>query len=314
MEELGVSLHDLISIDAPKTTVGKALKAIAARRNMTPVVENGQVVLTSTADHRESLRQISFNVSDLTGGRAQAAADLAALVKRLIVPESWLGSGGRGTIEVAPDALRITQTGRVDAQIIVFCEKLRVARGLPTKSHFVLTTRTTRAKAVLGRMTTMNVSPPSPLSSIIEQFKQPAGTEILIDRPSLAAAGVSENTAVKFKADNLPQGEALGKLLGPLGLAWRAVNANTLQVTTQKAIDARMELEFYPVGKRPGVPGAPAGQPPAALIDRIKTELHGARWGEGGGGGTICFDLPSQCLIVLQSQPVQMALEAWLAK
>ena len=49
-----------------------------------------------------------------------------------------------------------------------------------------------------------------------------------------------------------------------------------LQVTTQKAVAARMEMEFYPVGK------LLAGQPPAALIERIKTGLPGAAWGEGG--------------------------------
>ena len=136
MEELGVSLHDPISIDVAKTTVGKTLEAIAAKRNMAPVVENGQILLTSTAEHREGLRPIRYTVADLTGGDAQAAADLAALVQRLVVPESWQASGGRGTVEVTPDVLRITQTGHVHYQIIVFCEKLRVARGLPTKSRF----------------------------------------------------------------------------------------------------------------------------------------------------------------------------------
>ena len=63
---------------------------------MTSVVENGQIVLTSPAEHRESLRPIRFAVSDLTGGDAQAAADLAALVQRLVVPESWQAGGGRG--------------------------------------------------------------------------------------------------------------------------------------------------------------------------------------------------------------------------
>ena len=299
MEELGVSLHDPISIEVAKATVGKALEEIAAKRNLASVVENGQILLTSTADHRESLRPVRFAVKDLTGDELHAAADLAALVQRLVVPESWQQSGGHGTVEVTPDVLRITQTGHVDYQIIVFCEKLRVARGLPTKSRldpkkFVLATRTVRAKAILGQIVSVNAGVPASLASILEQFKQPG--EIFIDRPALAA----------IRADKLPLGEALRQLLEPLGLAWRAVDSNTLQITTQKAIAARMELEFYPVGK------LLAGQPPAALIERIKTVLPGATWGEGGGA--IYFDPPSQCLIVLQSQPVQRALEALLAE
>ena len=156
-----------------------------------------------------------------------------------------------------------------------------MARGLATRSQlshsdpkrFALTTRTEKASAILGHVTSINVSVPAPLASILNQFKYPTGTEILIDRPALAAAAISESTAVTCRAEKLSQGEALGKLLDPLELTWRAVDAGTLQVTTPKAAAARMELEFYPVGK------LLAAQPQAALIERIKTSLSGAKWG-----------------------------------
>jgi hypothetical protein len=68
-------------------------------------------------------------------------------------------------------------------------------------------------------------------------------------------------------------------------------------------------LEFYPVAR------TPAGQqPPAALIERIKTGLHGANWDNGIGAGALFFDPLSQSLIVLQSQPMQREIEAMLAK
>ena len=242
------------------------------------------------------------------------AADLAALLQKLVVPESWQAGGGTGIVVPAPGVLRITQTRHVHHLIIVFCEKLRVARGLPPKNSgsdakkVDLTTRTARAKAILGQVVSMNVSVPAPLSSILEQFKRPAGTEILIDRPALAAAEISTSAAGTFKADKLPLGEALQRLLEPLGLAWRAVDANTLEVTTRKALTARRELELYPAGK------LLAGQPPTVLIERIKAGLSGATRGEGGGSGVIYFDLPSQCLIVLESQPLQRAIETLLVK
>ena len=278
-----MSLHDPISLEIGRATVGKALEEITAGRNMAAVVTGGQVVLTSTAEHRERLRLIRYAVADLTGGDARAAAGLAALVQEFVVPESWQSNGGRGTVEAAPDALRITQTGQVHYQAIVFCEKLRVARGLPTKSRFdpkkfILTTRTARAKEVLSHIIGVHANTPTSLASILEQFKQPPGTEILIDRPALAAEGLSENVAGKFKVESLPQGEALRQLLEPIGLAWRAVDATTLQITTQKALAARREVEFYRVGS------LLAGKPPTALIEQIKTALPGVAWGEGGRG------------------------------
>ena len=198
------------------------------------------------------------------------------------MPESWQAGGGRGTVEVAPDVLRITQTGHVHYQIIVFCEKLRVARGLPTKSRldpkkFVLTTRTARAKAVLGQIASVNVSVPASLASILEQFKQPAGTRDSHRPPRAAAIGVSENTVGQVQGRKLPQGEALRQLLEPLGLAWRAVDANTLA-----GHHAESGCRADGVGVLPRWQLL-AGQPPAALIERIKTALRGAAWGEGGG-------------------------------
>ncbi len=94
----------------------------------------------------------------------------------------------------------------------------------------------------------------------------------------------------------------------PLGLAWRAIDANTLQITSQKALAARLEVEFYPLGKRA------AAQPPAAVIEQIRAGVQGAVWGDGVAAGTMCLDPPSQCLIVLQTQPVQEAIEAILSQ
>jgi hypothetical protein len=48
------------------------------------------------------------------------------------------------------------------------------------------------------------------------------------------------------------------------------------------------------------------------LIEKIKAKLPGAAW--GAGGGALHFDPASQSLIVLQSQPVQMAVESLLGE
>jgi len=312
MEELGVSLHDPVTIDTSDATVATLLDKIAAARNMVQVVENGQILLTSTVEQRQHLRSMRYTVSDLTRGDVQVAVALAALVQRFVAPESWQVAGGQGSIEVAADTLQITQTGHVHYQIIVFCEKLRVARGLPTKSRldprkFTLETRTARARPILGHITSLNFGA-TPLCDVLQQFKQPAGAEILIDRPALAAAGIPDNVPAKLRSENLPQGIVLRQLLDPLGLAWRAVDAETLQITTKDALASRLEVEFYPVSKRL------AGQPPADLIEKVKAGVQGAVWGNGGATGAIDFDPASQCLIVLQPQPLQQAIEAFLAQ
>ncbi len=278
---------------------------------MARVVKNGQILLTSMSAYREEPRMVRYPISDLTHDDAGTAAELARLVQRFVAPGSWQAAGGQGTIQLSPDALRITQPDEVHHQIAMFCDKLRTARGLPPGQDpkaSSLETRTSRAKAILGHVTSINIGTATPLRDILERLKQPAGTEILIDRPALAAAGLNENTPRTLRSEGLPQGIVLRQLLEPLGLGWRVVNANTLQVTTRCALAARLEVEFYPLSKRL------TAQPPAALIEQIKSATPDAAWGEGAAAGAIEFDSPSHCFIVRQTQAVQEAVEGFLAK
>ncbi len=188
LEELGVSLHDPVTVESAGDTVATLLDKIAAARGLARTVENGQVLLTSTSAYREELKTLHYTVSDMTRGNPQAAAELAGLIQRFVSPQSWHAAGGSGTIEAEADVLRVMQTGHVHHQIVVFCEKLRVARGLPTKSHldpklFSLDSRIDRAKPVLGRAITINAPTGTPLREILDQCKQP-GTDIYIDRPA----------------------------------------------------------------------------------------------------------------------------------
>ena len=198
-------------------------------------------------------------------------------------------------------------------QILVFCEKLRVARGLPTRSHldpkqFSLETRVSRAKPILGHTTTINAVTGTPLADILERPKQPAGTEFLIDRPALAAAGVNENTPTKLRSEHVMQGVVLRQLFGAAGSGVAGHRRQHAANHLSKGLGRALEVEFYPLGKRA------AAQPPAAVIEQIRAGVQGAVWGDGVAAGTMCLDPPSQCLIVLQTQPVQEAIEAILSQ
>jgi hypothetical protein len=313
LQELGVTLRDPVSVELADTTVRQAIEAVVSSRKLTSVVMDSGVLVTAPAAHRGLLGRVQYTVSDLTGASAGAEAELAALLEKLVVPISWRRDGGRGSIETGQGVLIVEQTPAVHYQILVFCEKLRVARGKPTRSRlqperFTLATRADRARALLEHPVTVHFREPTPLADILSRLKTACGGAILIDSPALAAAGTSGRAAATIHADRLPLSTALTQMLEPLGLAWRAVDADTLQVTSRKALDARMELEFYPVG------GILAHQSPAALMDRLESQLPGATWTEGGGAGVLHFDPPSQCLIVLQSQPVQTAIEALLGE
>ena len=95
------------------------------------------MLITAPAEYRETLRKVPYTVSDLTGDKKEAVAELAAVVRRLVAPESWQGNGGRGTIETEAGTMTVVQTGDVHQQVLVFCEKLRTARQKPLRSRAI---------------------------------------------------------------------------------------------------------------------------------------------------------------------------------
>jgi len=314
LAELEITLSDPVTVALKQTTVGKSLEAMLSGQGLVYAVENGQVLITSPLGHRETLRPRRYTVADLTGGDAAALAELAALVQKLVAPDSWQANGGRGELTAEGGILQVVQTEPVHRQILTFCEKLRTARGRPLRSRFdpsrfLLTTRSQRAKQILDRTATANFLEPAPLAEILAYLEECTEADILIDYLALGAAGQPGDVKATLKAENRPLAAALGELLSPLGLAYRAVDAETLQVTSRKALDAHLELEFYPIAE-----ALAKGQTAPALMELIQSRVAGSTWSDAGGPGVLCFDKPSGCLLVLQSQPVHAAIQQLLAE
>jgi len=91
-------------------------------------------------------------------------------------------------------------------------------------------------------------------------------------------------------------------------LTYRAIGPRTIQVTTKEAAEERLELEFYPIGTLSVEKKNDAGQ---AVIEQLKKNAAALGWSTAGN---LYFDPPSQCLIVLQPQAVQIAVERLLQK
>ena len=312
MTELGVSPRDSVSLQLASTTLGKALEALAAQKGLALDVEGNQVFVGAPAAYRETLRTVRYTVSDLTGSDKIAVAELAALVRKLVAPESWQGNNGRGMIEADQGALVVAQTNAVHRQILVFCEKLRLARHKPLRSRenperFILDTRRDQAGKMLDRPVTVNFHEPAPLASVLRFLAEASGSNILIDRAALAAAETSDRVEAALIANRQPLGPTLTRLLRPLGLTYRTLGADIIQVTTTEAADERLELEFYPVAAwlAKGIAGP-------ALAERLKAHVAASTWSDVGGLGEVYFDPPSECLLVLQSQPAQVAIERLL--
>ncbi len=311
LESLGVSLRDSVSVHHAHATLGDVLEATLAERGLVYHAEAGHVLITAPMVTRTGLVRRRYSVTDLAGD-ATSLQELATVIRELIAPESWQSQGGPGLLQVEDGSLVVEQTAATHHHLLVFCEKLRRARGLPIRSRFPaewfdLATRRSRASGILQEKLTANFREPAPLVEVLGHLGGLAGADILIDRRALAAEGISDAAPASVAVVDEPFDATLDKLLRPLGLAWRSLDAHTVQVSTQAALDAAMELEFYPVA--PLLDGLVTGP---TLVEQIRTRIAGPTWSDAGGPGVIHYDAKARCLIVRHNQAVQAAVERLL--
>jgi len=272
-------------------------------------VRDGQVI----AGHppQENSRQVRYAVSDLASDDA-TLGELAALVRRMIAPESWQQAGGKRSIVAGNGTLVVNQTEPALAQILVFCEKLRVARGLPIKSRldparFVLNTREDKAHELLNRPVTANFATPQPLSGVIRWLHDSTGATILVNHAALAEQAMCDDSECTGVAVKKPLAALLDELTGSAELAWRAIDDKTIEVTTRQDAGKKMDAEFYAAG-------SVAGDSAVAekLIAELKSKIEPLLWQDASDKAAIHFDAPSRALIVRAPQRTQAQVEAFL--
>ena len=311
---LGVGLEDSVTVQLSQIDLGQALRAVLAECGLVYLAEEGYLLVTGPQSSRSTIRPLDYPVADLSDGGPQSVAELAHLVTTLVAPDSWQSTGGRGNIKPAGGSLVVNQIDAVHRRVALLLGRLRVARGLPLGSNLAaeklsLTSRVSRAGASLDRTVTANFHEPTSLGRIVDELHARSGARILIDWSALAAEGVSTAVDGTLGVVNQPLWTALGELVRPLGLSVRVVDRNTFEVTTPAALTARLQLEFYVVGDL-----LREDRTIEQLTEQLKGEVAGGSWDDAGGPGVLHFDRPSECLLVLQSQPVQATLEAVLAR
>lgn len=303
-----------VSVDASATTVGGAVTSALRPLGLEAVTVDDQLVVRVIEP--ESLRTIEYPTKDLADDDAGRVA-LAQLLQAVVEPSSWGEEQGQGSITVPANkaVLSIRQRQAVHAALFIACEKLRVARGKPPASTrydaslFSLTSRSTRAADKLQQKVTANFRQPTRLVTILRRLGELSGLTILVDWQDIASLGWNPQAEASIVFDDQPLEDALDALLGPMDLAWRVVDAQTLQVLSPQRLATRGELEVYPVG--PLVGDDPQGQ---QLLERVKAVLGEEAFAEAGGMGVVRYDPVGRCLLAWLPQPKQRQLEEELQR
>ncbi len=301
-----------IKLKAKESTVAEVLDKALTPLGLHYRSEEEQLFITRRPRADGARRSVSFKVPDLVGEDAQQLQALGTQIMHFVAPETWSSQGGEGTIAFGPAELVVEQDETVLFEVLAFCDKLRVARGLNPRSPFDaslfrLVSRSERAAPKLAQPVSLTYLRPALLDRIIDRISATAKLHLLIDWRALAEVGWSPDAELTFSVVNQPVGDALNSFLQPLDLAYRVVDESTLQITSQSAVESRLEVEFYPLTAAENGNGL-------ALLKRAQQTLGEEQFREFGGRGQLAYDDIGHCLIALLSQPQQIQLQAWLVE
>ena len=299
-----------VNVKLANTNVANLLSAALESLGLGCVPADGQLLITRPPLSDGKLRSLSHPVADLVGDDPEQLARLADLIVEMVEPDSWKAAGGVGVVRLQMPKLEFEHHDVELFRAIVFCERLRAARGLPPQSNlnresFKLEPRLAQAKQQLATPITISFVQPTRFVRILDRLGKEAGLQILVDWRAVAELGWSPDGETTISANNEPIGQALAKMLLPMDLTYRVINATTVQVTSPTALVARLDVEFYPVD------GLLSPQEtPEAFAQRVRKEL-----GEEGlrdVGAAVHLDAPSKHLIAALPQPWHRELAALL--
>jgi hypothetical protein len=297
-----------INVRKADATIDQLLAAALGPLQLAHLAVDQQLIVTRPPQADGGLRKHAHAVSDLVGNNPQSLTQLADLIVELIEPSSWEAAGGPGIIREELPSLVIQQRETVLFQAIVFCDRLRAARGLPPQSkfdpeRFSLVPRLVQAAPHLARPVTLNFPQPASFARILDRLSDEGGVEILVDWQALGQLGWPPDTETTVTANQRPVGEVLTEMLQPMELTYRVLDAASVQVTTPAAAEARWDIEFYPVPE-----SLAADSTPDALVTQVRNELTGGN--PGTLAGALHFDASDRYLIAALPQSQQRKLAA----
>jgi hypothetical protein len=241
----GVRANRPVSLDQQNRTTMELAEGIAATARLSAARAPGGLVFAKKG--ADEWRQVRYRVDDLVGNADDASA-IADLVRLFVQPESWADS--KAAINIDGKTLEIRQQTANHFSILIFCERLRQARGLAPRSKYPtdlleVTPRLAGLASKLDRRTTFTVFDWTPLVDLFHYWQQTSEMVLLVDWIRLADHDLRPMSTMAGSVNNATWAEALDACLTPLELAWVPVDGDTLQITTRDAADHTSWVEFY---------------------------------------------------------------------
>jgi hypothetical protein len=259
LRQAGVGADHPIDIVGEGQTVGELLAAALKPLRLGVRIEGVHVVIERLGGSVTKI--VTHQLKDL--GDVETLTDLVRATLPIPTEAKVEGSGS-----LSFDAPMATHY-----ELAVLCERLRIARGLPTATRYPRSLLSIEPSfialaPVLDRRTTFSFIEPTPLTEVFSYWRRATGLAVLVDWRAVGGVGLGPKTTVRCAATNRPWRAALDGVLEPLGLAWAAVDARTLCISAAGA-DWPATVEYYPTGQGGELPSGAVAVDDAASGRRL---------------------------------------------
>lgn len=291
LADVGIDATATVTIALRKATLGTALRLMLSQLDLTFIVEDDLLLITTPEESKRRLRTVVYDVNELLKppGAQQAYEDdrdeLTEAICTAVAPESWDDVGGPGSICVYRRSLVVSQSDELQRQIRSMLARLGVA--ITSKPG------ETRPPDEFDRAMEKALSfdfDDVPLADVAAFLAEATGLEVYLDALALEDMGLATDAPVTAKGKNVGARAGLRRLLRPLDLAWRR-EENVLVITTAAEAELSLSVEFYQVvdlvTPEDADPSERAARDYDSLVELVLTTITPDAWDQLGGPGSV---------------------------
>ena len=308
----GVSVESPVSLQLQETTLAGIIEATLQKTRLSRHDGDNCVVFGYPDEQVTAMRTVRYDMSQLASLEQNpiSVEQATQWLSQLLLPPSQNPNVRDAAVAVDGNEIVVVGTSWLQDQARRLLLTLFYLRELEPETKL---TPERLAPEVFGwdRVNTpMSFNPVEPLSLkraawLIEQHTK---VRLLIDHAALHEDGFSQETPVTCHVSNGTIDTVLREMLEPLGLTYRIVEVNAVEITTPDAAKRKMTIEaqhYSPL---------PADKTPESIAETIRQAFGGnTRWNDETGG-VIVIDEISGYMLVRQSQPLQRDIRLWFGR
>ncbi|MBC8289035.1 MAG: pilus assembly protein N-terminal domain-containing protein [Planctomycetes bacterium] len=330
LEDEGVTTDVKVSLHLSGVSLRAALKILLSPFNLTTLIEDEVLKVTSQVRAKGSLIAVVYQVKDLTQTEKDGKADfdsLIELITTVVEPDSWQEVGGMGAIAPNPttSSLVVRQTQDAHEEIQELFSALRKWNSGVAPVQFDSGQKQSFFKPASHRKGTFPVYGPRPtrngmiphpvknplnrtisvsfeddtLKDVLSYLATALDVQLSIDQAALEEEGITERQVVSINVDDIMAKSALNLILEPLSLGAVLEGGKTLRVTSLSQLKSRQTVRVYPVKHLLADPDIIDMK---KLTEMITISVEPDSWQALGGDATLTPNEKTKSLVIRQSR------------